>query len=235
MSSWPSSRTRGRSSCGHDAPLIPCPRLARSGRLALAELAAGRTSEILVRDVSSRFHRWNQFDRKQAPGFAKLRENPNAIPDTTEDREALELATEQRPNDALAWLLLASRRVRDGDLGSAEDALKRVTLLAPNYAQAYYLSAYVKGRLKDYSAAQTAISQSLKLNPGYSEAWYYQGLLFDKNGSPSEAAKAYRNTVRLRPTHPNAWKNLAYSLKKSGHSTEAKEAFAEHAKRTAKR
>jgi tetratricopeptide (TPR) repeat protein len=172
---------------------------------------------------------WHQL------AFAKLRENPNAIPDTTEDREALELATEQRPNDALAWLLLASRRVRDGDLGSAEDALKRVTLLAPNYAQAYYLSAYVKGRLKDYSAAQTAISQSLKLNPGYSEAWYYQGLLFDKNGKPSEAAKAYRNTVRLRPTHPNAWKNLAYSLKKTGHSTEAKEAFAEHAKRTAKR
>ena len=77
MSSWPSSRTRGRSSCGHDAPLIPWPRLARSGRLALAELAAGRTSEILVRDVSSRFHRWNQFDRKQAPGFAKLRAQTN--------------------------------------------------------------------------------------------------------------------------------------------------------------
>ena len=62
---------------GHDAPLIPWPRLARSGRLALAELAAGRTSEILVRDVSSRFHRWNQFDRKQAPGFAKLRAQTN--------------------------------------------------------------------------------------------------------------------------------------------------------------
>jgi hypothetical protein len=77
VSSWPSSRTRGRSSCGHDAPLIPWPRLARSGRLALAELAAGRTSEILVRDVSSRFHRWNQFDRKQAPGFAKLRAQTN--------------------------------------------------------------------------------------------------------------------------------------------------------------
>lgn len=77
MSSWPSCRTRGRSSCGHDAPLIPWPRLVRSGRLALAELAAGRTSEILVRDVSSRFHRWNQFDRKQAPGFAKLRAQTN--------------------------------------------------------------------------------------------------------------------------------------------------------------
>jgi tetratricopeptide (TPR) repeat protein len=168
---------------------------------------------------------WHQL------AFAKLRESPKGLPDTTEDREALELATEQRPNDALAWLLLASRRVRDGDLGSADDALKRVMLLAPNYAQAYYLSAYVKGRQKNYAGAQAAISQSLKLNPSYSEAWYYQGLLLDKQGEPVEAAKAYRNTVRLRPEHPNAWKNLAYALKKSGRTTEARQAFEEHAKR----
>ncbi|MES2598746.1 MAG: tetratricopeptide repeat protein [Verrucomicrobiota bacterium] len=172
---------------------------------------------------------WHQL------AFAKLREKAGMAPDSTEDKEALELATEQRPNDALAWLLLASRRVRDGDLGSADDALRRVMLLAPNYAQAYYLSAYVKGRQKDYEGAQTAISQSLKLNPGYSEAWYYQGLLLDKHGDADEAAKAYRNTVRLRPTHPNAWKNLAYALKKSGKSTEAREAFEEHAKRGARK
>lgn len=170
---------------------------------------------------------WHQL------AFAKMREKPGALPDSTEDREALELATEQRPNDALAWLLLASRLVRDGDLGSADDALKRVMLLAPNYAQAHYLSAYVKGRLKDYSGAQASITQSLKLNPGYSEAWFYQGLLFDKNNDPVEAAKAYRNSVRLRPTHPQAWKNLAYALKKSGRNTEAKQAFQEHTKRTA--
>lgn len=172
---------------------------------------------------------WHQL------AFAKMREKPGALPDTTEDREALELATEQRPNDALAWLLLASRRVRDGDLGSADDALRRVMLLAPNYSQAHYLSAYVKGRQKDYAGAQTAISQSLKLNPGYSEAWFYQGLLFDKRSDHIEASKAYRNTVRLRPTHPQAWKNLAYALKKSGRHTEAREAFSEHTKRTASR
>lgn len=172
---------------------------------------------------------WHQL------AFAKLREKAGMVTDTTEDKEALELAVEQRPSDALAWLLLASRLVRDGDLGSADDALKRVMLLAPNYAQAHYLSAYVKGRQKDYDSAQTAITQSLKLNPGYSEAWYYQGLLFDKKNDPGEAAKAYRNTVRLRPTHPNAWKNLAYALRKSGKSTEAREAFEEHTKRSAKK
>ena len=172
---------------------------------------------------------WHQL------AFAKLREKPGTFPDTTEDREALELATEQRPNDTLAWLLLASRLVRDGDLGSAEDALRRVMLLSPGYAQAHYLSAYVRGRLKDYTGAQAAISQSLKLNPGYSEAWFYQGLLFDKNSSPKEAAKAYRNTVRLRPTHPQAWKHLAFALKKSGQPTEARQAFQEFQKRSAKK
>ncbi|MBB5038840.1 tetratricopeptide repeat protein [Prosthecobacter dejongeii] len=171
---------------------------------------------------------WHQL------AFAKLRESPGGLPDTTEDREALELAVEQRPNDQLAWLLLASRHVRDGDLGKADDALRRVTLLAPGYAQAHYLQAYVRGRLKDYDGAQAAISQSLKLNAGYSEAWYYQGLLFDKQGDPGEATKAYRNTVRLRPTHPQAWMNLAYAYKKMGRETEAREAFKEHQKRTMK-
>ena len=171
---------------------------------------------------------WHQL------AFAKLRESPGGLPDTTEDREALELAVEQRPNDQLAWLLLASRHVRDGDLGKADDALRRVTLLAPGYAQAHYLQAYVRGRLKDYDGAQAAISQSLKLNAGYSEAWYYQGLLFDKQGDPGEATKAYRNTVRLRPTHPQAWMNLAYAYKKMGRETEAREAFMQHQKRTMK-
>lgn len=170
---------------------------------------------------------WHQL------ALAKLRDQKgNKTPESTEDREALKLATEQRPNDALAWLLLASRFVRDGDLGSADDALRRVMLLAPNYAQAHYLSAYIRGRMKDYAGAQTAITQSLKLNPGYSEAWFYQGMIFDKNGNSDEAAKAYRNTVRLRPSHSQAWKNLAYALKKSGRSTEAKDAFQEYQRRS---
>ena len=30
-----------------------------------------------MRDVSSKFHRWGQFDRKQAPGFVQLRQHTN--------------------------------------------------------------------------------------------------------------------------------------------------------------
>lgn len=172
---------------------------------------------------------WHQL------AFAKLRETAEGLPTTSEDREALELAVEQRPNDQLAWLLLASRHVRDGDLGKADDALRRVTMLAPDYAQAHYLMGYVRGRLRDYEGAQAAIAQSLKLNSGYSEAWYYQGLLFDKRNDPGEAAKAYRNTVRLRPDHPQAWMNLAHAYKKAGRASEARQAFMEHQKRTKNR
>lgn len=170
---------------------------------------------------------WHQL------AFAKLRESPGMAAATSEDREALELAVEQRPNDQLAWLLLASRYVRDGDLGQAEDALGRVALLAPDYAQAHYLQAYVRGRRKDYAGAQAAIAQSLKLNPGSAEAWYYQGLLFDKSGDFQESVKAYRNTVRLRPDHPQAWLNLAYAYKNGGKASEARQAFQEHQKRRA--
>lgn len=168
---------------------------------------------------------WHQL------ALAKLRETPGAAPQSDEDREALELAVEQRPNDQLAWLLLASRHVRDGNLGQAEEALERVTLLAPDYAQGHYLRAYVRGRRQDYQGAQAAIRQSLALDSGSAEAWYYQGLLLDRAGAPAEAAKAYRNAVRLRPAHPQAGLNLAYALKKAGRQAEAREAFAAHQRR----
>lgn len=168
---------------------------------------------------------WHQL------AFARLREAGSA-PNTAEDREALERATQQRPDDQLAWLLLASRHVRDGDLGKAEEALNRVILLAPDFAQAHYLMAYVRGRLRDYERAESHIRRALNLNSRYPEAWYYQGLISDKKGDLDTAIKAYQATVRLRPGHPSAWMNLAHSLKKAGKSTEARQAFLEHQRRT---
>ncbi len=169
---------------------------------------------------------WHQL------AFAKLRDKSAVAPNTTEDREALELATQQRPDDKLAWLLLASRYVRDGDLGKADDALNRVILLAPDYAQGHYLMAYVRGRLRDYDGAEQYIRRALNLNSRYPEAWYYQGLLFDKRGEHDNAIKAYQTTARLRPSHPQAWLNLAHALKKAGKTTEARQAFQEHQRRT---
>jgi tetratricopeptide (TPR) repeat protein len=165
---------------------------------------------------------WHQL------AFARLREKPGGMLDSTEDREALELATQQRPDDKLAWFLLASRHVRDGNLGQAEEALNRVILLAPDFAQGHYLMAYVRGRLRDYDGAEQHVRRALHLNSRYPEAWYYQGLLFDKRSQWNEAVRAYQATVRLRPSHPQAWLNLAHTLKKAGRSTEAREAFLKH-------
>lgn len=169
---------------------------------------------------------WHQL------AFAKLRDKA-APANAGEEREALELAAQQRPEDPLTWLLLASRHVRDGDLGKADDALNRLILLAPDYAQGHYLIAYVRGRLRDYDGAEQHIRRALQLNPRYPEAHYYQGLLLDRQGSPEAAAKAYQMTVRIRPSHPQAWLNLAHALKKAGRGTEARQAFLEHQRRTA--
>lgn len=166
---------------------------------------------------------WHQL------AFAKLRDSP-AASTSSEDREALLQAVEQRPEDALAWLLLASHHARAGALDRAAQALRRVTILAPGYAQAHYLQAYVRGRQGDYAGAQSAIQRSLQLDPKHAEAWYYQGLLHEKNGDPAAAAQAWRATVRLRPQHPQAWLNLAHAHKKAGHATEARQAILEHQK-----
>lgn len=154
---------------------------------------------------------------------------------STENREALLLATEQRPNDFLAWYLLAVSHLSAGDLNEAEDALRRVLLLSPGYAQAHFLSACVHGRRKDYAKAQDEIRLCLKQEADHVNAWYYQGLLFEKSGQLQEAVDAYRKAVRLKPSHPQAGKNLAYALKKAGRNTEARQVFQDHQKQMALR
>jgi hypothetical protein len=47
-------------------------------KIALSEAIAGRTSELHVKDVSSRFHRWSQFDKAQPRGVRKLLRAPNS-------------------------------------------------------------------------------------------------------------------------------------------------------------
>lgn len=172
---------------------------------------------------------WHQL------AVAKLRDSTSGKSDSTENHEALELATEQRPNDSLAWYLLAVSRLRGDDLDGAEEALRRVLLLSPEYAQAHYLTACVHGRRKDYARAQEAISASLKQDSNSAEAWYFQGLLFEKSGQTQEAVQAYSKAVRLKPAHPQAGKNLAYALRKSGRNTEARQAFQDHQKQMALR
>lgn len=167
---------------------------------------------------------WHQL------ALAKLREQGAEGAESIEDREALELAVQQRPDDRLALLLLASRYVRDGDYGLADDTLKRLTLMAPNYAQGFYLLAYVRGKLRDYAGAEAAIERSLKLDPGSAEAWYYRGLVHDWKGDYLDAAEAFKKATRYRPTHPQAWLNLAHAYRKAGRSTEAREAFITHQK-----
>lgn len=167
---------------------------------------------------------WHQL------ALAKLRESEPGATNSIEDREALELAVKQRPDDQLALLLLASRYVRDGDYERANETLKRLTLMAPNHAQGFYLQAFVRGKLRDFKGAEEAVARSLKLDPDSSEAWYYQGLVHDWKGEYPKAAEAFKKATRLHPQHPQAWLNLAHAYRKAGRSTEARQAFIAHQK-----
>lgn len=165
---------------------------------------------------------WHQL------AMARLRlENPDAS-DNAEDREALELATEQRPGDKAAWLLLASRYLKDGALSKADGALRQVVKQEPDYAQAFYLLAYVRGRLRDYTGAEAAIARCLDLAPGHADAWFYQGLLLSRRQDHRKAAEAFRSATRQQPRHPHAWLNLAHAYLKLRRDTEARLAFREH-------
>lgn len=167
---------------------------------------------------------WHQL------AVARLRAGPGLATAAGEDREALQLAVDQRPDDAQAWLLLAGHLAREGDLKGADDALRRTTLLAPENARAHYLLACVRGQLGDHAGAQIAVRRSLDLALDQAEAWYYQGLLQAHRGEHAEAAKSWQRTVRLQPRHPQAWLNLAHAQRKAGRETEARQAILEHQK-----
>lgn len=145
-----------------------------------------------------------------------------------EDREALELTTEQRPGDKLAWLLLASRYLKDNDLAKADNALRQVTKQEPDYANGFYLMAYVRGRLKDYTGAEAAITRCLDLDSSHGDAWFYKGLLLSRSNNHLKAADAFRNATIRSPKHPQAWLNLAHEYRKTRRDTEALVAFREH-------
>jgi tetratricopeptide (TPR) repeat protein len=165
---------------------------------------------------------WHQL------AMAKLRLEKSDAADEAEDREALELATEQRPGDKAAWLLLASRYLKDGELNKADGALRQVVKQEPDYAQGFYLLAYVRGRLRDYTGAEAAIARCLDLEPGHADAWFYQGLLLSRRQEHLKAAEAFRSATRQRPGHPQAWLNLAHVYLKLRRDTEARLAFREH-------
>jgi tetratricopeptide (TPR) repeat protein len=167
---------------------------------------------------------WHQL------AVSRMRAGTEAPPAEDEDREALQLAVDQQPNDAQAWLLLAGHLARAGDLTAADDALRRTTLLAPENARAHYLLACVRGKLGDHDGAQTAVRRSLSIAPDQADAWFYQGLLQTQRGEHAEAAKSWQRTVRLQPRHPQAWLNLAHAQRKAGRETEARQAILEHQK-----
>lgn len=167
---------------------------------------------------------WHQL------AVARLRAGPEAAKAADEDRETLQQAVDQRPDDAQAWLLLAGHLARAGDLPGADDALRRTTLLAPDNARAHYLLACVRGKLGDHAGAQIAVRRSLALAPQQAEAWYYQGLLHQHRGEHAEAANSWQRTVRLQPRHPQAWLNLAHAQRRVGRETEARQAILEHQK-----
>jgi cytochrome c-type biogenesis protein CcmH/NrfG len=172
---------------------------------------------------------WHQL------AMAKLRqENPSAR-DEAEDREALELAIDQRPGDKIAWLLLASRYLKANDLDKADNALRQITKLEPDYAHGFYLLAYVRGRERDFTGAEAAISRCLELDSSHADAWYYKGLLLSRADKHAQAADAFRSATLRQPNHPQAWLNLAHAYLKLRRDTEARLAFRRHQAVTASR
>ncbi len=163
---------------------------------------------------------WYQLALSHLDG-AGAKDNPAA-------REALERATEMRPGDPIAWLLLAEQQLLGKNYAEAEKALTAVAKLTPDSAVANFLLGYVKAQQGDHEAAERIMRRSLQLDRKQARVWFYLALLYTKEKRFSEAVQAYEEVVRIQPEHPSAWRNLALLQRRLGHASAASAAFARH-------
>jgi len=114
--------------------------------------------------------------------------------------EWLERFTQQRPDAAQLWLLLARARSSLGDVQGAVLAAARAARLDPQSPEALAMAAttyLVAGHL---DAAGQAAQHALQLDPRNLEAWLVYGRVCEHRGDCAKAAEAYRAAWALEPS-----------------------------------
>jgi Tfp pilus assembly protein PilF len=143
-------------------------------------------------------------------------------------REALERTVEERPQDKIAWLLLAEQQILARQFVDAERSLLDVIKLEADYAPASFLLSYVKIQRGEFADGEALLRRCLQLDRRHARAWFLLALLHSRQKRLPEAAEAYRRLVALQPAHPHAWRNLALIERRLGHDTAALQAFERH-------
>lgn len=123
-----------------------------------------------------------------------------------------------KPNSASGYMMLASVRESQNDLGGAIDEMKNGLRADGKNAQAIVMLGNLYARKKDYKSAQDTYAAALIKDADFTPAIFAQGALLDEIGKKKEAVKKYREALAKSDNYVPALNNLAY-LYVDGHGS----------------
>jgi len=127
----------------------------------------------------------------------------------------------KNPQDAQAWLILASIHSALGSLHDAEKCCVKVTRLQPGQATGFYNLGVIQQDLGDFEKAIASYRKAVQINAVFPLAWFFLGNCLYELGKYPEAISCYRKTIDLQPKNFEAFNNLGNSLKACGNYNEA--------------
>jgi spermidine synthase len=126
-------------------------------------------------------------------------------------RAALERAVSVDPGNALAWAILAERRMRDGDLAGSAEAIGEARK-APDAAtrgDAEIIAGLLAMERKDPRGAVARFAAAQALVPGNARAYLYEAQAHLTAGDRAAAAAAIRRGLAAAPGSPELTQALA--------------------------
>lgn len=129
--------------------------------------------------------------------------------------ETLEQAqrfTEQWPEAAVGWSLLAATRRALGQHEAALSAARQAAAITPVDPNTHSNLGIMFAGLDRHAEAEASYRQALALNPSHAEAHNNLGATLNAQGRPAEALAAFLRAVEIRPDYREAHDSLATTL-----------------------
>lgn len=117
-------------------------------------------------------------------------------------RAAARLAVQQRPRDAMAWVVLSDLELDAGDVATGERAARQALALAPGHPEALARlgrAAWMRGDARLAMDSLRSAHEAAPRHPGFA-VWYAH--LLEEHGDAEQAAAMYAHAHTLAPDNP---------------------------------
>jgi len=129
--------------------------------------------------------------------------------------------TQRYPDSEIAWRMLGTIRIRQGDLAGAEQNLETAVRLVPDSFESQFLLGLVQYRREKYAAGAATFRRVLELKPDSVEAHGNLADCLNRQGDRAGAIAVFQTALRYHPYRARLHEELAALLALDGREAEA--------------